>query len=343
MNVRWERRSSLAMSVLVLLGSAACETGSKPVPHIKPVERPVVYFQRAPIHGWQAVDWTGTIAGPIGSDHVGIPYQSPDGSRLIWSPQSEWQFADRTGKTLSRLDLARSRSFAWADDAAGMCVVRDNPPNGGSYQLDFEAATGGSRKIASFSTSSGPNVVACSHSAGRAVIATASRDITSGAQVTFGQLIVIDLTTGAAQTSPIGSFSPAVTSLAVSHDGAESALATSTQTMILNLLTGAYTRLVPSLTPLAFSWDGSMLVGATSSNRGAAVNVSTGQMIWSENEPQRITQGAIPDPAGGGLMLVTTTGGLNDLVVISPTGAERTIAKAVFPAQVAPCYICSAV
>src|SRR5690349_7195584 len=61
---------------------------------------PVVYFQRAPIAGWQAVDWSGHPQEAIGSDSVGNPYQSPDGSRLAWSPNGDWQIVDHQGNVV---------------------------------------------------------------------------------------------------------------------------------------------------------------------------------------------------------------------------------------------------
>src|SRR5205823_7324574 len=106
----------------------------------------------APVLGWQAIDWTGGLHGSVGSDRVGNPYQSPDGSRIAWAPDGVWQIVDKNGRVLSQLDLSKSKGFAWADDSSGLCmlkVINDNPPSGGSYQLDFDSATGGSSTIAS--------------------------------------------------------------------------------------------------------------------------------------------------------------------------------------------------
>lgn len=332
-------RPGAFLIALAVLGGADCQ----PTGPSKPAGHPVVFFQSPSVQGWQAVDWTGRVQRPIGSDRVGIPYQSPDGSRLIWSPEGEWQFVDWTGKTVSQLDLSRARSFTWADDASGMCVARDDASTRGSYQLDFETTAGVSRSVTSFHAASRPNIVACSPRAGRIVIATAQRNNSAAVQVTFDQIIVVDIKTGSAQTSRIANIAMDVNALVVSHDGTEGALATSTETTILNLLTGSSIRQLPGVTPLAFSWDARLVALATSTNRGELESVSTGQVIWSDDVSKRVTQAAIPDPASPSVMLVTTSGALDDLVVISPSGAARTIAKGVFPAQTTPCSICSAI
>lgn len=187
----------LALGAVMALVGAACQTGQAPA--TRSVASPVVYVQHSP--GWQLIDWTGKAQGLIGSDHVGNPYQSPDGSRVAWQPQGDWQVVDRKGTVLSHLDLSRSRSIAWADDSSGMCVVRqlsDNQPRGaGPYVLDFVSATSGaSNMIASFTIGMGPDIAACSPTSGRVVIMSASgyKDPRTMQQViTFGELSVIDL------------------------------------------------------------------------------------------------------------------------------------------------------
>src|ERR1700686_1791327 len=217
----------LALSALAALLGAACETGHGPVAPL--VASPVLYVQHSP--GWQLIDWTGKAEGRIGSDHVGIPYQSPDGSRLAWQPQGDWQVVDLQGKLLSHLDLSRSRSIAWADDSSGLCVVRgltDNqPPGAGPYVLDFVSATSGkSKAITPFTIGMGPDIAACSPTSGRVVIVTASgykAPSTMQLVITFGDLRVIDLKTGSialSQPFPIGSRSSEGSWAAVSPAGA---------------------------------------------------------------------------------------------------------------------------
>jgi outer membrane protein assembly factor BamB len=311
----------------------------------------VVYFQRAPVTGWQAIDWMGKLHGSVGSDRVGNPYQSPDGSRLLWSPQGIWQIVDRSGRLQSVPDLSRSRGFTWADDSSGVCVLNvlsDNPPNGGSYQLTFISATGGSRTIASLTTQKGPNVAACSPAAGRVVITTASgyKDpSTMLMRITFGELRVLDFKSGSVvfqQAFPVGNVRAEVNSVAVTHDGSFAALGTQTQTTIVNLLNGQLGSSANGVTPLAFSWDGKLLAVDGTDNRGEVLNASTGQVIWRESVTNRVTQGAVPNPAGSEVMLFVTGGGLNDLLVVGAGGTAHVVAKDVFPDQIAPCTNCSA-
>jgi hypothetical protein len=105
----------------LLLVTTSCDPSTASRPHST---APVVYFQRAPVTGWQAIDWTGKLHGSVGSDQVGNPYQSPDGSGLLWDPNGAWQIVNRTGHVLSLADMTDSRGLAWADDSSGMCILR---------------------------------------------------------------------------------------------------------------------------------------------------------------------------------------------------------------------------
>ena len=342
----------LALGAVMALVCAACQTGQAPAARSE--ASPVVYVQHSP--GWQLIDWTGKAQGLIGSEHVGIPYQSPDGSRVAWQPQGDWQVVDGRGKVLLHLDLSRSRSIAWADDSSGLCVVRqlnDNqPPGAGPYVLDFVSATSGETKmIASFTIGMGPDIAACSPTSGRLVIVSASgyKDPKTMQQViTFGELRVIDLKTGTvafSQAFPLGSRSTEVGWVAVSHDGVFAAMQTENEMTIEDLTNGRVVRTMGALVPWSFSWDGARLAvdGGGVTNRGEIIEVATGQVLWTDSVPGRVTQGALAEPGAGELMLFVTTGELTDLVVVSASGAYRgTIAKNVFTAQVGPCPSCSA-
>jgi len=299
---------------------------------------------------WQAVDWSGREHSSVGSDHVGVPYQSPDGSRLVWSAQGVWQIVDSRGGLLSSPDLSRSRGFTWADDSSGICVVEvinENPPNGGTYQLGFYSTAGEFRPIASLATQKGPNIAACSPTAGRVVITTASgyKDAPSEVRrITFGEIVIFDFKSGALlrrQTFAVGSPATEVNTVSVSHDGTVAALRTEAQTSIIRLLDGKVIARATGVTPLAFSWDNKLLVVEGSGNRGEVLQVLTGELLWRDST-SRVTQGAVADPRSSAVMLFVTSGGLNDLLVVAPDGSARVIATAVFPAQIAPCPDCTA-
>lgn len=340
------------LGALATVIGAACQTDNAPKAPLAAL--PVVYVQRSA--GWQPIDWTGKAQGLIGSGGVGIPYQSPDGSRVVWQPQGDWQAVDRKGKVLSHLDLSRSRSIAWADDSSGLCVVRqlsDNqPPGAGPYVLDFVSAISGkSTLIASFTTGMGPDIAACSPTSDRVVIVSASgfKDPrTMERMITFGDLRVIDLKTGTvafSQTFPAGGRSSEVSWIIVSHDGAYAALQTENELTIEDLTNGRVVRTMDSLAPWSFSWDGTRLAvdGGPVKNRGEIIEVATGRVLWTDSVPGRVTQGAVAEPGGAAeLMLFVTTGEFNDLVVVSASGAYRMIAKNVFTAQIGPCPSCSA-
>jgi hypothetical protein len=324
----------------------------------------LVYYSGS--SSWQAVDWNGHLHGTVGSDRFGLPYQSPDGSRILASPQGVSQIVDSKGTVLSMPDLSRSRGVTWADDSSGLCVlevVSENPPYGGTYQLVFVPTTGSSRIITSLTTSKGPNVAACSPGAGRIVITTASgyKDpVTELRRITFGELDVVDFKTGAVlhrQAFPIGNRSTEVDWVAVSHDGSLAAMETgpkdslpsaasparrsTVETTVVNLLDDRVVIRVSDVTPFAFSWDGKLLVVVGSQYHGEILSVSTGAVVWSD-PVNRVTQGAVADPNSSDVMLSVTTGGLNDLLVVSADGKTNVIARNVFQAQIAPCASCSA-
>jgi len=165
--------------------------------------------------------------------------------------------------------------------------------------------------------------------------------------ITFGELRVIDLKTGTVAFSeafPLGSRSSEVNWVAVSHDGAFAALQTETATRIVDLTTGRVVRTMDALVPWSFSWDDTRLaLGAgPTQKRGEVVDISNGHLLWTDSVTERVTQGAIAEPGAGELMLFVTSGELTDLVVVSASGAYRTIEKNVFTAQVGPCPSCSA-
>ena len=344
------RTAVFALGAVTALLSAACQ--SSPAPTARSARSPVVYVQQSP--GWQLIDWTGKSQGLIGSEHVGIPYQSPDGSRVAWQPQGDWQVVDQKGKVLSHLDLSRSRSIAWADDSSGLCVVRqlsDNqPPGAGPYVLDFVSATSGESKIiASLTIGMGPDLAACSPTSGRVVIvsATGYKDPkTMQRVIRFGELRVFDLKTGAimfSQAFPIGTRSSEVSWIAVSHDGASAALLTATETRVVDLTTGRVVRTMDPVVPWSFSWDDARLAVGSGpiQSRGEVVDISNGHVLWTDSIAERVTQGTLAEPGAGELMLFGTSGELTDLVVVLASGAYRTIAKNVFTAQVGPCPSCS--
>jgi hypothetical protein len=338
------------IALALVLAAARCQSGTPP-PSTVASTGPVVYFQQAPVTAWQAVDWNGKFHGSVGTDRVGIPLQSPDGSRLLWSPEGVWQFVDNKGHLLSVPDLSRSREITWSDDSSGVCVLNGltfNSTGGGSSQLVFVSATGGSRNITSLTTRKGPNIAACSPAANRVVITAASgyKDPrTMLRRVTFDELRVIDFQTGKVafrQSTPIGKPATEVSSIVVSHDGSFAALGTQSQTTIVNLSNGQIVSRASAVIPLAFSWDTKLLAVFQASNRGAVLSPSTGQVVWKESVADRVTQGAVPKPGGSDLMLFVTGGDLDDLLVVSPGGSSRIVAKGVFPDQIAPCFDCSA-
>ena len=343
-------RAMLAFTLLLVL-TGCDQTAARPA--LTPASTmPVVYFERPPSDAWQAVDWNRSLHGVLAvqgiGTGIGTPQQSPDGSRLLWPANDAYQLLDRRGQLLSVPDLSTNRGVTWADDSSGICTLDYTTPTSNSHMLDFKPATGGSRTIATFSTLLGPDIAACSPTAGLVVVTTATgyKDpATELRRVTFGELLVIDFKSGKVvhrQAFPAGVASTVITSVAVSHDGALAALGTQTQTTVVNLASGQVVARFRGVTPSAFSWDGTLLAVATNRNHGELLRTGTGQVVWSDPQANRFVQGVAPNPGGSDVMFLLTSGGLDDLFVVSASGATRTVAREVFVGQLVPCADCSA-
>ena len=157
---------------------------------------------------------------------------------------------------------------------------------------------------------------------------------------TLGEIRILDLNTGAVDRDQL--LPTATNSLAVSHDGTYAALATSSVIRIVDLTDGQVVSEVAAVSPSSFSWDDARLAVDGTDNRGEVVDVETGKVLWIDSVPGRVAQGAIGEPNGRDVMFYMTTGGLDDLLVVSGTGAERVIATGVFPAVAVVCVTCSA-
>lgn len=333
-------------------GTGSAPTPSSPAPTASPIaspspDVPVIYFQRPPADSWQAVDWNGSLHGVLPVAGIGMPQQSPDGSRLLWVAQGDYKFMDRRGELLAIPDLSTTTGMTWADDSSGICTVDFVTPPAHQYRLNFRFATGGSRNIATFSTPVGPDVAACSPTSGVVVVTTASgyKDpATEMHRTTFGELLVIDFKSGKVlrrQGFPSRGAS-VVSSVVVSHDGSLAALSTQSTTTVVNLKSGRTVAHFRNVNPLTFSWEGTLLAVQTRINRGELVSPATGHVVWSDTEAGRVTQGAAPNPGGSDVMFMVTSGDFDDMLAVAPSGATRIVARDVFLGPLVPCADCSA-
>jgi hypothetical protein len=328
---------------LALAGCVQTSTISSPTPTSSPA---VIYFENAPAGPWQIVDWDGTLHGALEVRGVGVPQQSPDGSRILWTVNDIWEVLDRTGHVLSRPDITGTRSITWADDSSGLCMITGGP-DGGSYELVFASGSGGTRKITTLSSTAVPSVAACSPAGDRVVLTSAKvyKDYPSQLLLTvFSELQVINFTTGQLELShtfPTGIRSIEVSSVAVTHDGSRAAFGSRKGATVLDLATGEAITTLQSVLPVAFSWDGSLLAVAVGI-QAEVLNSSTGQKRWTDSQPDRAFQGAAPRPHGSDVVLMVTTGGLDDLLVVHVDGSTRIIARNAFVDQFTACAGCGA-
>lgn len=324
-----------------------CQSTSQGPPHASRFA-PLVYFQQAPITGWQALDWSGHILPSIGSDNVGTPYQSPDGSRLAWAPQGNWSIVDNKAHLLTTPDLSGSREFTWADDSSGLCLVLEALPDAAPTDLSFVSVSGSTRRVAHLANARAANVIACSQESQTLVVDSAvmiEAPNSGPREVLIRDLVVVGLETGAVlshQTFPVDPGSPtAVTSIAVAHDGSLAALGRQSGVSVVDLRSGAIVDQIAGIKPLAFSWDGKQLAASDSTGRGEVVESSSGRLLWRDGAERR-SQSAIAEPGAASLMFVAATATLYDLTIVSTDGHARTVATDVEPAQATPCSDCSA-
>ena len=308
---------------------------------------PLVYFQQGPVAGWQGVDWSGRIRPSIGSDSVGNPYQSPDGSRLAWAPNGTWAIVDNKAHPLTTPDLSGSLEFTWADDSSGLCVVL-GASNTVPTDLSFVAVSGLTRRVAHLADVFAANVIACSPESQRLVLdsaVTVTDPKAERREVLIRDLVVVDLQSGTVlsqQTFPVDPASPmAVTSIAAAHDGSLVAIGRQSGVSLVDLRSGASVDQIAGIEPLAFSWDGKQLAASDSTAHGEVVDSSSGRLLWRDGA-KRSSQSAIAEPGAAGLMFVAATATLYDLTIVSTDGHARTVATDVQPAQATPCSDCSA-
>jgi hypothetical protein len=341
----------LATCTLLLVMAGCNQTGATSAP-TSASNGPVVYFERPPSNTWQAVDWNGKLHGVLPVQRIGtgigLPMQSPDGSRLLWPTNGEWWFLDRSARRLSVASADPiGPGVAWADDSSGICVLHSTTPKDQSYQVDFISANGGSHTIATFSTSVRPNIAACSRTAGRVVVTTASgyKDyVTQLRKVTFGELLVIDFKSGNVvfrRVFPTADPSTEISSMAVSRDGSLAALGTKSGTSVINLFGGQVVSQAQGVVPAVFSWDGRQLAAAAGL-QSELLNSDTGQIAWADSEPNRVMQTAAPNPAGSEVMFLVTYGESDDMLVVGKNGTTRLIARGVFVGPLVACTECSA-
>lgn len=278
-----------------------------PAPPVLPPDSPPVGVQLvytrdpANAHGVIAYDWNGTRRGsakfptwvPIASLHP-----APDGSKFFIDPASAGDYAayfDRTGRILFETNEEGFMSQAWADDSAHVCVFEGNP------NTAIITRTPGQGDHAAPAAADGQfTLAACSLRSDAAVF------------VSQDEVLVTRLSTGATlrRASLQGQ------STVVSGDTAY--IATAAGVYKSSDLNRRVAQLEPSLVPLAFSGDDSLLLVGQADGGGPleAINVKSGKVEWrygggTANVGLALARPSAPDFAiylGGELVIVHRDG-----------------------------------
>lgn len=290
-----------------------------------------------------ALDWSGTLRGTL--YQAGVPRQSPDGSRLLFGDR----YVDQAGTLVSPVAGGTKGGPSVADDNRHLCQLL-NAAGGSSFSGDGEAAwlfTGaiGSspRRVAQFGSvggQSGPEVLACSAVAGRAIVE-------EQAVMGVNEVRSISLATGATLYDRVYS-NQKTASVVASHDGrytAEQTMHLDGQgnvfdaTIIRSLPSGAAVASLDHWSVVAFSWDGSRVVvvpavgfpGVGSAVREVRViEWRTGRVLWRTTFASTIPYPPVLAREGGGDFAIRlgasdAPGPADSLWIVAADGTARQV------------------
>lgn len=288
-----------------------------------------------------AVDWQGTDG--VGQLMLTQSLQSPDGS-LLWyrdppAPPSgtSTPVFDRTGTRVGT--LSEDPTAMWADDSQHVCRVTGRSAS--DLALSVQAIGGTAQSVVRLSSGGWP--VACSWTAGRAVVALWSPYRLIGIEVV--QLVDHKVLSQQSYPNP-----PAW--LAASRDGLYAAEVygwpgsntspSSGTTMIRDLTTGQVVAQLPNFDAHGFSSDGSLAVGVVGGPSTVTeiqvVEWRTHRIVWRLPYPGDITSvpsvdlRMLPRPNQNDIALAfpydVATGSLWDLYVVHPDGSARYVLRA---------------
>jgi len=242
--------------------------------------------------GCGALDWSGKPAGQVA---LNASTQTPDGSKLS---STSGEVYDATGHPVGYTDFTKGRGPFWADDSRHVCSFV--PPGADFVQeapgtIWLKTLDGKARSVTSygiFTGNAGPEVLACSISADRVVVA----------QRSFGWVTDVSaftLSTGARlfqRTYPAQQMARVMASrdglyLAEDRSVLGSPGVPGGGTVVRSLPDGTVLGQFADLEIIAFSWEGSVAVMVSKTRRIVLTMLwRSGLVIWSAS---------FPNPAAG--------------------------------------------
>lgn len=253
--------------------------------------KPLIWYSDSVDH-LVALDWTGT---PVGQLALNASTQTPDGSRLSAASGDVY---DAAGHLVGHTDFTKGRGPFWADDSSHVCSFI--PPGADFVQegpgtIWLKTLDGQARSVTSYGIltgNAGPEVLACSLSADRVVLA----------QRSFGWVTDVSaftLSTGARlyqRTFPAQQMARVMASrdglyLVEDRSVPGSPGLPGGGTVVRSLPDGAVLAQFADLEIVAFSWDGSVAVMLGKTRRIVqAMLWRSGTVLWSA---------PFPNPAAG--------------------------------------------
>ncbi len=324
-NVRWSFRTGPAQRVAPTLSPTSPIPSISASPSVTPspsstsgAPGSLIWFH-GPYTTLYGVDWSGKERKSLNSDSV---IQSPDGTRL-WRRST---VSDADGNLLGSVPV--DQAMMWADDSRQFCGIKSTPT--GSYELEMLRINGPSDKVGAISLTPGtaqvPALAACSVLARRAVVIGQS----SGSA---WSVTLVSLSDGSVMYQR--SYPNPVTRIVASHDGKYIAeqrpgdASTGPLTVIRQLPTGNPVGQLSGIVVQGFSWDGSVIAGATAGNASVqetqVMRWLSHQVVWHQCTcPMPSSLNVLAQPGGSKLAIIASWNhGLNwSFNIVDSTGTS---------------------
>ncbi|MDQ6712337.1 MAG: hypothetical protein M3Z28_03990 [Candidatus Dormibacteraeota bacterium] len=306
-NVRWSFRTGAAQRVTPTPSPTSAIPSISASPSITPspsstsgASDSLIWFH-GPYTTLYGVDWSGKERKSLNSDSV---IQSPDGTRL-WRRST---VSDADGNPIGSVPV--DQAMMWADDSRQFCGVTSTAT--GSYELEMLRINGPRDRVGVISVTPGtaqaPALAACSVLARRAVVVGQSSGYT-------WSVVMMSLSDGSVIYQR--NYPNPVTRVVASHDGqyiAEQLPGNANAqpvTLIRQLPSGMVVAQLSGLVVQGFSWDGSLVAGATAGNASVeearVVRWRNQQVVWHQCTcPTPYSLNVLAQPAGSKLAVIAS-------------------------------------
>jgi len=292
------------------------------------ISGPLIWYM-GPHNDLHGLDWTGKQVKSLSPD---IMNQSPDGlllRRRPITPGATSVVNDSDGNPVGSVPV--DQSMMWADDSRQFCGVTSTAT--GSYELEMLRINGARDRVGAISVTPGttqtPILAACSVLTRRAVVIGQSSGYA-------WSVTMISLSDGSVLYQH--SYPNPLARIVASHDGQYIAeqFPSNTNggpaTLIRQLPSGTTVGQFSGIVVQGFSWDGSLLAGATGGNASVeeaqVVRWQNRQVVWHQCTcPTPYSLNVLAQPAGSKLAVIASWNhGLNwSFNIVDANGTSQSV------------------